>query len=66
MVSGRVQALLEQLRAQGIRDELVLNALAAVPREKFIDEAFEREAWENIALPMARVRRFRSPIWWRE
>lgn len=32
MVSGRVQALLEQLRAQGIRDEQVLNALAAVPR----------------------------------
>ncbi|HAE8275888.1 TPA_asm: protein-L-isoaspartate(D-aspartate) O-methyltransferase, partial [Salmonella enterica subsp. enterica serovar Muenchen] len=28
MVSGRVQALLEQLRAQGIRDEQVLNALA--------------------------------------
>lgn len=52
MVSGRVQALLEQLRAQGIRDEQVLNALAAVPREKFIDEAFEHKAWENIALPI--------------
>ncbi len=30
MVSRRVQALLDQLRAQGIQDELVLNALAAV------------------------------------
>lgn len=36
MVSGRVQALLEQLRAQGIRDEQVLNALAAVPRENLL------------------------------
>ncbi|EFX0804615.1 protein-L-isoaspartate(D-aspartate) O-methyltransferase, partial [Shigella sonnei] len=27
MVSRRVQALLEQLRAQGIQDEQVLNAL---------------------------------------
>ena len=41
MVSRRVHTLLEQLRAQGIRDEHVLDALAAVPREKFIDEAFE-------------------------
>ena len=39
MVSRRVHTLLEQLRAQGIRDELVLDALAAVPREKFIDES---------------------------
>ncbi len=43
MVSRRVQALLEQLRAQGIQDEQVLNALAAVPREKFVDEAFEQK-----------------------
>ncbi|MXG82892.1 protein-L-isoaspartate(D-aspartate) O-methyltransferase, partial [Escherichia coli] len=28
MVSRRVQALLDQLRAQGIQDEQVLNALA--------------------------------------
>ena len=51
MVSRRVQALLDQLRAQGIQDEQVLNALAAVPREKFVDEAFEQKAWDNIALP---------------
>ena len=44
MVSRRVQALLDQLRAQGIQDEQVLNALAAVPREKkFVDEAFEQK-----------------------
>ena len=49
MVSRRVQALLDQLRAQGIQDEQVLNALAAVPREKFVDEAFEHKAWDNIA-----------------
>ena len=42
MVSRRVQALLDQLRAQGIQDELVLNALAAVPREKFVDEALNK------------------------
>ncbi|MGS9202880.1 protein-L-isoaspartate(D-aspartate) O-methyltransferase, partial [Salmonella enterica subsp. enterica serovar Infantis] len=36
MVSGRVQALLEQLHAPGIRAEQVLKARAAVPRAKFI------------------------------
>lgn len=52
MVSKRVQALLEQLRIQGIKDEKVLDAIAQVPREKFVDEAFEHKAWENTALPI--------------
>lgn len=46
MVSKRVQTLLEQLRAQD-RDEHVLDALARVPREKFVDEAFEHKAWKT-------------------
>lgn len=52
MVSNRVQTLLNQLRAQGIRDEHVLEALSRVPREKFVDEALEHKAWENVALPI--------------
>ncbi len=52
MVSKRVQTLLDQLRNQGIKDEKVLDAIAQVPREKFVDEAFEHKAWENTALPI--------------
>ncbi|AHB69212.1 protein-L-isoaspartate(D-aspartate) O-methyltransferase [Cronobacter malonaticus] len=52
MVNNRVQTLLNQLRAQGIKDERVLEALSRVPREKFVDEAFEHKAWENVALPI--------------
>ena len=52
MVSRRVQTLLDQLRAQGITDEHVLEAISLVPREKFIDEAFEHKAWDNVALPI--------------
>ncbi|WBM71506.1 protein-L-isoaspartate(D-aspartate) O-methyltransferase [Buttiauxella sp. WJP83] len=52
MVSKRVEALITQLRAQGIKDEKVLDAIAQVPREKFVDEAFEHKAWENTALPI--------------
>ena len=47
MVSKRVESLLNQLRTQGIVDERVLEAIALVPREKFVDEAFEHKAWKT-------------------
>ena len=52
MVSRRVQTLLDNLYALGIKSEQVLNALAQVPRDKFVDEAFEHNVWENMALPI--------------
>ncbi|WP_222888703.1 protein-L-isoaspartate(D-aspartate) O-methyltransferase [Enterobacter sp. C2] len=61
MVSRRVQALLDQLRSQGIKDEHVLDAIARVPREKFIDEAFEHKAWENVALPIGQGQTISQP-----
>ncbi|MGL5727054.1 MAG: protein-L-isoaspartate(D-aspartate) O-methyltransferase, partial [Plesiomonas sp.] len=38
--SVELDRLLINLKAQGIRDEQVLHALASVPRNRFIDEAF--------------------------
>lgn len=61
MVSQRVQALLNQLRTQGIADERVLEAIAQVPREKFVDEAFEHKAWENVALPIGQGQTISQP-----
>ncbi|WP_330982895.1 MULTISPECIES: protein-L-isoaspartate(D-aspartate) O-methyltransferase [Enterobacterales] len=61
MVSKRVQSLLNQLRNQGILDERVLEAIAQVPREKFIDEAFEHKAWENVALPIGQGQTISQP-----
>ncbi|BDH44796.1 protein-L-isoaspartate O-methyltransferase [Salmonella enterica subsp. enterica serovar Choleraesuis] len=52
MVNNRVETLLNLLRGQGIKDERVLQAIAMVPRDKFIDEAFEHNAWANMALPI--------------
>ncbi|MBP2168043.1 protein-L-isoaspartate(D-aspartate) O-methyltransferase [Erwiniaceae bacterium BAC15a-03b] len=52
MVSKRIDTLLEQLRQQGIDDERLLKAIEDVPRERFVDEAFEHKAWENVALPI--------------
>ncbi|PSW04718.1 protein-L-isoaspartate(D-aspartate) O-methyltransferase [Photobacterium lipolyticum] len=44
--------LVALLRRQGIQNEQVLNAIAAVPRELFVDEAFSHKAYENNALPI--------------
>lgn len=52
MVSRRIDTLLAQLRQQGIDDERLLKAIEDVPRERFVDEAFEQKAWENMALPI--------------
>ncbi|QOL15733.1 protein-L-isoaspartate(D-aspartate) O-methyltransferase [Dickeya dianthicola] len=52
MVNKRVQTLLAQLHQQGIQDECLLQAMASVPRERFVDEAFEHKAYDNVALPI--------------
>lgn len=52
MIARRIDTLLAQLRQQGINDERLLQAIEEVPRERFVDEAFEHKAWENMALPI--------------
>ncbi len=44
--------LLMELRRQGVSDIDVLSAIERVPREKFVPEAFQDQAYENIALPI--------------
>lgn len=52
MVNKRIQALLLQLRQQGIRNEQLLKVMGSVPRERFVDEALAHKAYENTALPI--------------
>ncbi|MCI1680144.1 MAG: protein-L-isoaspartate(D-aspartate) O-methyltransferase [Ewingella americana] len=52
MVNKPMYNLLEQLRQQGIHDENLLHAIENVPRERFVDEAFQHKAYENTALPI--------------
>ncbi|MRT03827.1 protein-L-isoaspartate(D-aspartate) O-methyltransferase [Ewingella americana] len=52
MVNKPMYNLLEQLRQQGIHDENLLHAIEKVPRERFVDEAFQHKAYENTALPI--------------
>jgi protein-L-isoaspartate(D-aspartate) O-methyltransferase len=53
MTSERTRArMVERLREKGIRDERVLEAMAAVPRHLFVDEALASRAYEDSALPI--------------
>lgn len=53
MTSQRTRdRMVARLREEGIRDEAVLSAMAAVPRHIFIEEALASRAYEDTALPI--------------
>jgi protein-L-isoaspartate(D-aspartate) O-methyltransferase len=52
MQNLKMQSLIEFLRQQGIKDERVLDAIASVPREHFVDEALSHQAYDNRPLPI--------------
>ena len=53
MTSQRTRMrMVERLRAQGIKDEIVLSAMGEVPRHLFVDEALAHRAYEDISLPI--------------
>lgn len=41
------------LRHHGIRDQRVLEAIEAVPRDLFVPESFRDHAWDDMALPIS-------------
>lgn len=44
--------MIESLRARGIRDRRVLEALASIPREQFVEPALAANAYGDHALPI--------------
>ncbi|MDA8389525.1 MAG: protein-L-isoaspartate(D-aspartate) O-methyltransferase [Gammaproteobacteria bacterium] len=62
MTSQRTRArLIERLRAQGITDEPTLQAIGAVPRHLFVDEALASRAYEDTALPIGHGQTISQP-----
>ncbi len=53
MSNPRAAHLVAELRKQNITSERVLEAFATIPREAFVERAFETSAYENSALPIA-------------
>src|SRR5574338_876532 len=62
MTSDRTRArMVERLRAEGIRDELVLSAMNAVPRHIFVDEALAIRAYDDVPLPIGHGQTISQP-----
>lgn len=62
MVSERTRLrMIARLREQGIKDEVVLAAMAAVPRHLFVEEALASRAYEDTALPIGFAQTISQP-----
>jgi protein-L-isoaspartate(D-aspartate) O-methyltransferase len=62
MTSARTRTrMVERLREQGIRDEVVLSAMHAVPRHIFVDEALAIRAYEDSPLPIGHGQTISQP-----
>jgi len=62
MASERTRKrMVERLRQQGILDVTVLEAMQAVPRHLFVDEALASRAYEDTALPIAHSQTISQP-----
>ena len=62
MTSPRTRArMVERLREQGIRDEVVLAAMNTVPRHIFVDEALAIRAYEDSPLPIGHGQTMSQP-----
>lgn len=62
MTSQRTRMrMVERLRGQGIRDELIMAAMGEVPRHIFVDEALASRAYEDMALPLGFGQTISSP-----
>ena len=66
MIAGEAQAtrkvrLLLQLRRAGIGDSRVLGAIEKTPRELFVPDTFEDQAYENVALPISNAQTISQP-----
>ena len=53
--------MIARLRAQGIADERVLAAIAAVARHAFVEEALASRAYEDTALPLGFAQTISQP-----
>lgn len=52
----------QQLRARGIRDARVLEAMLQVPRHKFVSEEFRAQAYEDHPLPIGKEQTISQPL----
>lgn len=59
--AGVRQRMADRLRAEGLRHESVLAAMAAVPRHQFVDAALVTQAYEDTSLPIGHGQTISKP-----
>lgn len=58
----RQEMVEQQLRARGIRDARVLEAMLQVPRHEFVAEEFRSQAYEDHPLPIGKEQTISQPL----
>ncbi|HJQ96825.1 MAG TPA: protein-L-isoaspartate(D-aspartate) O-methyltransferase [Candidatus Polarisedimenticolaceae bacterium] len=53
--------LARDLEARGIKDRRVLDAMAAIPRESFVEEALRAKAYDDASLPIGEKQTISQP-----
>ena len=53
--------MVDRLRSQGIKDEVVLAAMLSIPRHIFVDDALSSRAYEDTALPIGHGQTISNP-----
>ncbi len=62
MTSPRTRGrMIERLRNQGIRDEVVLAAMNTIPRHIFVDEALASRAYDDVSFPIGHAQPISQP-----
>ena len=59
---ARAEMVELQLRRRGIRDERVLEAMARVPRDRFVPDSLSAHAYEDGALPIGNDQTISQPF----
>ncbi len=59
--SRKGETLAELLYQEGVRNQQVLNAIAATPRELFLPDALKHKAYQNTALPIGQGQTISQP-----
>lgn len=62
MIHDGRSEMIDFLRGRGITDERVLNAMARIPREQFLDRTFAPRAYEDSALPIGEGQTISQPF----
>lgn len=53
--------MVQRLQAKGLRDDAVIAALLAVPRDRFVDSALVNQAYEDTSLPIGHGQTISKP-----